>query len=71
MAAMQRRLKMIELVLVACLLKDPARCESRQLATEPMSLIECMVTGQQYLMRWTEENPHWRVRRWSCGYPRA
>ncbi len=62
---------MIELLLVACLLKDPGRCESRQLPTEPMSLVECMVTGQHHLVRWAEQNPRWQVRRWSCGYPRA
>ena len=62
---------MIELILIACLLKEPGRCERHWLPTDPMSMMECMVTGQQYLVRWTESNPGWRVRRWSCGAPRA
>lgn len=62
---------MVELLLVACLLQDPARCEAHQLQTDRMSLVECMVTGQQQLARWVEQHPRWRVRRWSCGYPRA
>lgn len=62
---------MIELVLVACLLREPARCESHQLPTEPMGLVECMVASQQYLVRWQDEHPTWRVRRWTCGFPRA
>ena len=62
---------MIVLVLVACMLNEPARCESHQVPTEPMSLVECMVASQQYLVRWQAEHPVWRVRRWTCGFPRA
>ncbi len=62
---------MIELVLVACLLREPVRCEAHQVPTEPMSLVECMVTSQQYLVRWQADHPTWSVRRWTCGFPRA
>ena len=62
---------MIELFLVACLLREPARCESHHVPTEPMGLVECMVTSQQYLLRWQEDHPTWHVRRWTCGLPRA
>lgn len=63
---------MIELVLTACLLAAPDRCEQRYIETAlPMSLFECMVTSQQHLVRWREQHPNWRVARWSCGYPRA
>jgi hypothetical protein len=62
---------MIELVVVACLLREPARCESHQVPTEPMGIVQCMVASQQYLVRWQADHPIWRVRRWTCGFPRA
>jgi hypothetical protein len=62
---------MIELVVLACLLREPGHCESHQLPMEPMGIVECMVTGQQHLASWLERHPGWRVRRWSCGFPRA
>lgn len=63
---------MIELVVLACLMAAPDRCEQQRVATaEPLSLMECMVTSQQFLVRWREQNPSWSVRRWSCGFPRA
>jgi hypothetical protein len=62
---------MIELFLVACLLREPARCESHHVPTEPMSLVGCMVASQQYLVRWQADHPTWQVRRWTCGLPRA
>jgi hypothetical protein len=62
---------MIELMLVACLLAEPDRCETHQIPTEPMGIYECVVTGQQYLVRWQEQHPRWLARRWTCGLPRA
>ena len=63
---------MIELFLVACLLREPARCESHHVPTEPtMGLVECIMAGQQYLVRWQADHPTWHVRRWTCGLPRA
>jgi hypothetical protein len=62
---------MIELLLVACLASEPRRCESHHIPTEPMGIYECIVTGQQYLVRWEERHPSWRVHRWTCGLPRA
>lgn len=62
---------MIELVLIACLTREPARCETHPVPTEPMGLVECMLSGQHYLVRWQADHPTWHVRRWSCGLPRA
>jgi hypothetical protein len=63
---------MFELMLLACLARDPVHCEQFWVATEaPLGMMECMVTGQQYLVRWTAEHPDWQVRIWRCALPRA
>lgn len=62
---------MLELVLVACLLKDPGHCEAHRLPLEPMGVVECMVTSQQHMVRWVSDHPGWLVRRWRCDFPRA
>ncbi len=63
---------MIELVLLACLLKEPSRCERHHLPTDAgLGMIECAVTGQFLAARWRELHPGWVVRRWTCGAPRA
>jgi hypothetical protein len=63
---------MIELVLLACLLKEPSRCEQHYLPTaEQMGIMECVVTGQFQIVQWRQEHPDWIVRRWTCGAPRA
>ncbi len=62
---------MIELVVLACLLREPGHCEAHELPMEPMGIVECMVTGQQHLVRWRTVNPGWSVRRWRCDFPRA
>lgn len=63
---------MIELVLIACLLKDPSRCEQHYIPTaETMGLMECVVTGQFRAVQWHQQHPGWVIRRWRCGAPRA
>lgn len=63
---------MIELVLLACLLGQPQRCEQYFVPTAPqMSLVECMFSGQFQVVQWHEEHPGWVIRRWTCGPPRA
>lgn len=63
---------MIELVLLACLLKDPGRCEQHYLPTaETMGMMECVITGQFQVAQWHGQHPGWVIRRWTCGAPRA
>jgi hypothetical protein len=63
---------MIELVLVACLLGQPQRCEQHFVPTAPqMSLVECVFSGQFQVVQWHEQHPGWVIRRWTCGAPRA
>ena len=63
---------MIELILFACLLKEPSRCEQHYVPTaETMGMMACVVTGQFQAVQWHQQHPGWRIRRWSCGPPRA
>lgn len=63
---------MYELIVVACLIAQPARCEAFQLPFEqPMGMMQCMVQGQLHLVEWLADRPEWRVERWTCGLPKA
>lgn len=63
---------MIELVLLACLLKEPSRCEQHYLPTaQTMGMMECVMAGQLHVVQWHAQHPGWVVRRWTCGMPRA
>jgi hypothetical protein len=63
---------MYELILVACLIAHPTRCEEFPLPfQEPMGAMQCMREGQLYLTEWLAGHPDWVIRRWTCGLPRA
>lgn len=63
---------MYELVVIACLLAEPARCEEFYLSFEqPTGIMACIRTGQLRLARWVEQRPDWVIRKWTCGLPRA
>ena len=63
---------MYELVVIACLMAQPGRCEEFHLPfQQPMGAVQCMVEAQFHLVRWVQEWPGWKVRRWRCGLPRA
>ena len=63
---------MYELVVVACLIAQPARCEEFPLPFQhPMGITECMRESQLYLVEWLAEHSDWVIRRWSCKIPQA
>lgn len=63
---------MVELVLLACVLTQPAKCEEvHPPFQEPMRLERCLREGQLVAMRWSRAHPEWRVKGWVCGSPRA
>jgi len=63
---------MYELVVIACLMAQPARCEEFHLPLQqPMGAAQCMHQAQLHLVRWVQAWPAWTVRRWRCGLPRA
>lgn len=63
---------MYELIVVACLIAQPARCEEFALPfQQPMGIMECMRDSQFHLAEWLAEHSDWVVRKWSCAIPRA
>ena len=63
---------MYELIVVACLLAHPAKCEEFAVSFhEPMSMTQCLREGQLHLAGWVAGHPDWVIRRWICGLPRA
>jgi hypothetical protein len=58
---------MIELVFVACLIAEPARCEQRAIpALLDVTEQQCMSVSQQLLAAWAGRNDGYRVRSWTC-----
>lgn len=63
---------MVELVLLACLLKEPERCETFHLPFEAeMAAPQCVWQSQLRAAQWAAEHPQWVIRRLSCEMPKA
>jgi hypothetical protein len=63
---------MYELVIIACLIAHPARCEEFVLPVDGAAgIMQCMREGELELARWSADRPDWVIRRWRCGLPRA
>ena len=63
---------LIELVILACLLKDPARCDTFRVPFQPgMSMHQCAWHSQLQAAHWAGEHPEWLIRKFSCALPGA
>ena len=63
---------MYELIVVACLIAQPARCEEFHLPLQTGGgVMQCMRQGELELVRWIEQRPDWVIKRWRCGLPSA
>jgi hypothetical protein len=63
---------MYELVVVACLIAQPTKCEEFPLPFQPpMGIMECMRESQLHLVQWLAEHSDWEIRKWSCKVPQA
>ena len=63
---------MVELVLVACLLKDPSRCETfRQPFMADINMIQCVWESQFRAAEWSASHPDWVIRKFTCEMPEA
>ncbi len=63
---------MYELVFIACLIAQPAKCEEFRIPfQEPMGAAQCIWRSQMHLAQWTESHPEWVLRKWSCQLPGA
>ncbi|SNR37733.1 hypothetical protein EYF88_05590 [Paracoccus sediminis] len=57
---------MIELLFVSCLSAEPASCRDRSLIFTDMSVMTCMIHGQQEIAKWLARYPKETVREWIC-----
>lgn len=57
---------MVQLVLVFCLAGAPASCQEQRPVYDELSLIACLVQGQQLAQEWLSDHPKWLLSRWRC-----
>lgn len=64
---------MVELVVVACLMTEPKRCEAFHLPfLQALDLASCTAKPPVLeVVRWATEHPDWTIRKWTCGAPSA
>ena len=59
---------MYELLILACLAGQPAKCEEFNIPFEaPTGMRVCMMHAQFRLAEWVASRPDWKVKRWTCG----
>lgn len=61
----------MELIVVACLLSAPERCEEHRMMLDVtgMDPAQCVYSSPIRVARWSVENPGWRVTAWRCVLP--
>jgi hypothetical protein len=60
--------KVVELVVLACLLVEQKHCEEFHV---PVA-VACMARPASLeVIRWATEHPRWTIKKWTCGPPRA
>ncbi len=57
---------MVQLVLIFCLAASPASCREERPVVEQLSLMTCMVQGQQIAQELLADRPKWMLSRWRC-----
>lgn len=63
---------MYELLIIACLVGQPEKCDEFQIPFErPTGMMGCLRDAQLRLAQWTETRPGWKIKKWTCGLPRA
>lgn len=63
---------MVELVLIACLLKEPQHCEEFHIPFgREMATPQCVWQSQMQAAQWAGEHPDWLIRKVRCEMPRA
>jgi hypothetical protein len=62
----------VELVILACLLKEPEHCESFRIPfQQEMNMAQCTWQSQFHAVQWVSEHPDWEVKRFTCELPGA
>ena len=63
---------MVELVLLACLVAEPTRCDTFRIPfAGEMQQVACVWQSQIRVAQWSGEHPDWVVRKFSCEMPEA
>ena len=63
---------MVELLIIACLLKQPQRCEAFRVPfMEPTSIVQCLWQSTVHAAEWTAQHPGWVIRKVRCEAPQA
>jgi hypothetical protein len=60
---------MIEVVAIVCFITEPEKCKDVHLtfAAQSVTPQQCMMYGQMELAKWSQGNPNWEIRKFSCG----
>jgi hypothetical protein len=63
---------MVELVLLACLIRQPMHCEEFRIPfAGAMMTPQCVWQSQLRAAQWSGDHPLWIVRKVSCEMPKA
>lgn len=57
---------MVHLVLTLCLMASQSQCTDQRPMLEEMSVMACVMQGQQIAQEWLEDHPKWMLSRWRC-----
>lgn len=58
----------MELVLIACLIANPAECREDRIAMlELPGPVACLIVAPQVAADWMAAHPKWAVARWRCA----
>jgi hypothetical protein len=67
-----RERPLVELIILACLLKEPQHCEEFHVPfMVEMNVFQCLWQSTIHAAEWASEHPGWSVRKVSCGQPTA
>jgi hypothetical protein len=56
----------IELIITACLVAEPAKCRDFRFDMRDTPLIQCQMTGWAPATKWSIDNPLWHITGWTC-----
>lgn len=57
---------MVHIVLTFCMMAWQTHCTEERPYVETLSLIGCMVQGQQVAQDWLADHPRWMLKGWRC-----
>jgi hypothetical protein len=63
---------MVELVLMACLIREPSHCEAFRLPfAADMQTPQCVRQSLIQVAQWSGDHPGWMVKKVTCEMPKA